>query len=167
MQQLCVTLSNASAWSWMEILVFPCAKQILWISQECSKFFLNISCWVSGKKEVSGLSYSYFSWNCKSFVQQLHQGTGPHLQVFFWGEGKSNYVLMDERNIFFICIISSWSSLTGVGMKCMGKVCHNSKGSPSGSVFIKFNTNYISYGVIFLSKDNLSESDRLFISARL
>lgn len=52
-------------------------------------------------------------------------------------------------------------------MECMGKVRHNSKGSPSGSVFIKFNSNYISYGVIFLSKDNLSESDRLFISPRL
>lgn len=49
-------------------------------------------------------------------------------------------------------------------MEYMGKVCHNSKGSPSGSVFIKFNTNYISYGVIFLSEDNLSESDSLFIS---
>lgn len=58
-------------------------------------------------------------------------------------------------------------ALTGVGMECMGKVRRSSEGTPSGSVFIKFNTNYISYGVISLSEDNLSESDRLFISPRL
>lgn len=74
---------------------------------------------------------------------------------------------MAEKNIFFIPIMSSWRLSDRSRDRAHGKGLHNSKGSPSGSVFIKFNTNYISYGVIFLSKDNLSESDRLFISLSL